>query len=96
MAFTLPKDILQELSKRLATKPDTLSAMETAIAQRVRWCQRCEHYWVHRTRHEPRRCPNCGTTAWDLPLVDLIRKVVPNFETQPPAHNQAGQHPKEE
>ena len=52
--------------------------METAIAQRIRNCQRCQHLWVHRGRHEPRRCPACGTTAWDMALIDLIRTTTPH------------------
>jgi rubrerythrin len=75
MAFNLPQDILTELRKRIESKPDTLSVMETAIAQRVRECERCAHLWIHRTRREPRRCPKCGTTAWNFPLIDLIRKA---------------------
>jgi len=75
MALHLPKDLLTELRKRLANKPDTLSVMETAIARRIRECQRCDHLWVQRGRKYPTRCPGCGTTAWDLPLIDLIRQA---------------------
>ncbi len=75
MAYVLPKDILQELRKRLTAQPLTLSVAETSIAQRIRECQRCSNIWIHRTRREPRRCPGCGTTAWDTPLIDLIKRA---------------------
>lgn len=81
MAFALPKDIMMELRKRFVNTPDTLSLAETAIAQRVRECQRCEHLWIHRTRKEPRRCPHCGTTAWNVPLIDLMRESIPGLLT---------------
>jgi hypothetical protein len=81
MAFALPKDILRELRRRLENTPHTLSLAETAIAQRIRLCERCEWVWIHRTRHEPRRCPHCGTTAWNMPLIDLLRKAIPALLT---------------
>ena len=84
MAFDLPKDILRELRRRFENTPHTLSNAETVIALRIRACERCEWIWIHRTRREPRRCPHCGTTAWNTPLIDLMRKAIrdrPNVGT---------------
>lgn len=88
MAFQLPKDILKELRQRFVNRPDTLTSMETAIAQRVCECERCGHLWIHRTRHNPKRCPGCGTTAWNLPLIDLMKSAIPSLATtEAPKHD---------
>lgn len=31
------------------------------------YCYRCGHFWTPRTESEPRRCPRCHSSRWDVP-----------------------------
>lgn len=31
------------------------------------WCSMCQHEWVSKVGHVPKRCPGCGKLNWHIP-----------------------------
>jgi len=46
-----------------------MTQAEMAFARRICNCCNCDHYWVRRGEKEPRRCPGCFSTQWNLPTL---------------------------
>lgn len=64
--------ILSKLLTARNTKPESLTATELGIANRIELCTLCTYLWVNRKRKKPQRCPNCHKRAWDRPLINLL------------------------
>lgn len=65
----LPQSVLKQLLSQAQTRAGTLTNGELAFAKRICQCCNCDHLWVRRGEKEPRRCPSCFSTQWNLPTL---------------------------
>ena len=73
----LPQSVLRQILSQAQTRANTLSSAELAFAKRICDCCACGHLWIKRGDKEPRKCPKCFSTQWNLPTLRAFAQAEP-------------------
>jgi predicted Zn-ribbon and HTH transcriptional regulator len=68
------KDVILALFHESKQVDNQLTDTEKAIAERICVCAACNYIWLRQKNKAPKRCPECNSPHWDLPLLRRIMK----------------------
>jgi hypothetical protein len=52
-------------------EPRISITVPVSVAEAIKHCLRCDHWWLARTGEDPARCPACKRRYWDVPAGTL-------------------------